>query len=79
MMPSLPARKLPDIAAVIRAVREDAEMSQAELADKLGFSRDYMIDLESGRSTTHTTRLFRVLHELGISITLHYPEHRVSP
>ena len=74
-MPTLRARKLADVAAVIRAVREDADVSQAELAEKLGFSRDYMIDLESGRSTIHTTRLFRVLHELGIAITLDYPEH----
>jgi len=71
-MPSLPARKPADIAAIVRAAREDAGLSQAELADRLAFSRDYMIDLESGTATMYVTRLFRVLHELGITVTLEY-------
>lgn len=71
-MPSLNARKASDIAAVVRAAREDAGISQAELADRLAFSRDYMVDLESGKPTLHLTRLLRVLHELGITLTLDY-------
>lgn len=73
-MPSLPARKLKDVAAVIKAAREDAGISQTDLAQRLGFSRDYMIDLESGKPSLYTTRLFRVLHELGIAVTLEYGE-----
>jgi HTH-type transcriptional regulator/antitoxin HipB len=71
-MPSLPARKLNDIAAVIKAAREDAGISQAELAERLAFPRDYMVDLEGARPTVYTTRLFRALHELGITLTLEY-------
>jgi len=71
-MSSLQARKLTDVAAVIKAAREDAGLSQSELAERLAFSRDYMVDLESGRPNTYTTRLFRVLHELGITLTLDY-------
>lgn len=71
-MPSLQARKLADVTAVIKAAREDAGISQSELAERLAFPRDYMIDLESGRPNTYTTRLFRVLHELGITLTLDY-------
>lgn len=48
-MPTLDARKLADVAAVIKAVREDKGISQAELAERLAFSRDYMVDLESGK------------------------------
>ncbi|MFT3797692.1 helix-turn-helix domain-containing protein [Microbacterium sp.] len=73
-MPSLQARKLTDLAAVIKATREDAGISQCELAERLGFSRDYMVELESGRPNTYTTRLFRVLHELGITLTVDYPD-----
>lgn len=69
-MPSLQARKLADVAAVIKAAREDTGLSQSELAQRLAFSRDYMIDLESGKPNTYTTRLFRVLHELGITLML---------
>lgn len=71
-MPSLPARRPADLSAVIRAAREDAGISQAALADRLAFSRDYMVALESGRPNIYATRLFRVLHELGITVTLEY-------
>jgi len=74
-MAVLKARKLKDIAAVIKAAREDAGLRQDELAERLAFSRDYMIDLESGKVNVYTTRLFRVLHELGITITLTYGDH----
>ena len=74
-MPILKARKLNDVAAVIKAAREDAGLRQDELAERLAFSRDYMIDLESGKGNVYTTRLFRVLHELGITMTLTYGDH----
>lgn len=77
-MPSLPARKPTDVAAVIRAAREDAGISQAELADRLAFSRDYMIDLESGKPNLYATRLFRALHELGVTLTLEYGDDDAS-
>jgi HTH-type transcriptional regulator / antitoxin HipB len=78
-MPTHTARKLSDIAAVLKAVREDEGLSQSELADRLAFSRDYVVDLESGKSTIYTTRLFRVLHELGIVVTLTYGGDRAEP
>lgn len=69
-MPTVPARKSSDLAAVIRAAREDAGLSQAEIAERLAFPRDYMVDLESGKANLYAKRLLRVLHELGISVTL---------
>ncbi|WP_206447649.1 helix-turn-helix domain-containing protein [Agrococcus sp. KRD186] len=71
-MPALQARKPKDVAALIRAAREDRGLSQGELAELVAFSRDYMVDLESGRPTVYMARLFRVLHELGITVTLEY-------
>jgi transcriptional regulator with XRE-family HTH domain len=71
-MPALNARKAQDIAAVIKAAREGAGLSQSELAERLAFPRDYMVDLESGKANIFISRLFRVLHELGITITLTY-------
>jgi HTH-type transcriptional regulator / antitoxin HipB len=38
----------------------------------LVFSRDYMVDLESGHGILYPNRLFRVLHTLGITVTLTY-------
>lgn len=78
-MPTLTARKLKDVAAVIRAAREDKGMSQSELAERLAFSRDYMVDLESGKPNVYATRLFRVLHELGITLTLEYEDDHGEP
>ena len=71
-MPGLVIRKQQDIAAIVRAAREDAGLSQADLAAKLAFSRDYMIDIESGKPNVFVTRMLRVLHELGVSMTLEY-------
>ena len=71
-MPALTVRKQQDIAAVIRAAREDSGLSQSDVASKLGFSRDYMVDIESGRPNIFGSRLLRVLHELGITMTLTY-------
>lgn len=71
-MPTLRARKVDDVASVIKAAREDRGISQAELAERLAFPRDYMVDLESGNANLFATRLFRVLHELGVTVTLTY-------
>jgi transcriptional regulator with XRE-family HTH domain len=78
-MPRVAARKLQDVAAVVKAAREDAGLSQSELAERLAFSRDYMVDLEAGKPTVQLTRLFRVLHELGITVTLSYPDRHAQP
>ncbi|MGH8890946.1 MAG: helix-turn-helix domain-containing protein [Acidothermaceae bacterium] len=77
-MPAINARKQQDVAAVIRAAREDAGFSQTDLAERLAFSRDYMVDLESGKGNLYTSRLFRVLHELGITVTLTYGDDRAG-
>jgi len=71
-MPTLAVRTQKDIAAIIRAAREDSGLNQADVASKLGFSRDYMVDIESGRPNIFASRLLRVLHELGITMTLAY-------
>lgn len=73
-MMRLIARKPSDLAAVVRAAREDAGLTQAELADRLAISRDYVIDLEAGKSNLYVTRLFRALHDLGVTMTLQYAE-----
>ncbi len=78
-MPRLTARKQQDLAAVIRAAREDAGLSQAALAERLAFPRDWMVDLESGKANVYMSRLFRVLHELGIVVTLTYGRDRAEP
>jgi len=74
-MATLTARKLQDVAAAIRAARETTGLSQEQLAKRLNFSRDYMVDLESGKGSVYTMRLFRTFHELGITMTLAFQDH----
>ncbi len=71
-MPSIQVRKFRDIGPVIKAVRESRAIRQEDLAEQLAFSRDYLIDLEKGTGNLYTTRLFRTLNELGITMTLTY-------
>lgn len=78
-MPRLNARKQQDLAAVIKAAREADGLSQAALAERLAFPRDWMVDLESGKPNVYTSRLFRVLHELGVTVTLSYGRDRAEP
>ena len=50
-------------------MREEIEMSQAELARKSGVSRTIIIDLESGKKTDCSTRTLAALADaLGVSV-----------
>lgn len=71
-MPTINARKVQDVAAVIKTVRRSRQVTQQALAEHLAFSADFLSDLESGKGTMYTNRLFRTLHELGIIVTLTY-------
>ena len=72
IMPTVQVRKFREIGPVIKAVRESRAVRQEDLAEQLAFSRDYLIDLEKGKGGLYITRLFRTLHELGITVTLTY-------
>lgn len=71
-MHTLHVRKVRDVGLVIKTVRESSGVRQQDFAESLGFSRDYLMDLENGRGNLYITRLFRTLNELGITVTLKY-------
>lgn len=50
--------------------RRELGVSQEELADRLGFSRSYLSEMESGEATMQMKRLMRVMRELGMRIEL---------
>lgn len=77
-MASLRIRKPADLGVIIRAAREDAGLTQTQLAERLAFSRDYMIDLEAGKSNLYVTRLLRVLHELGVTVTVEFGDENAK-
>jgi HTH-type transcriptional regulator/antitoxin HipB len=57
------------IGAAIRHYRKDAGLTQAELAERSGLTRDYLSDLETGQPE-QLKRLLRVLRQLGVRMTL---------
>ena len=58
------------LGAAIRHYRNEAGLSQAELADRTGLNRTYLSALEQGHETEQLKRLLRVLRELGVRMTL---------
>jgi len=58
------------IGTAIRHFREQAGLSQAELADRAGINRTYLSDLEGGAETEQLKRILRVLRQLGVRMTL---------
>lgn len=52
------------LGAFLRHLRQQRGLTQEELAEELGISRQYVVDLERGRPTLYSRRLFAVLRLL---------------
>ena len=59
------------VGPAIRAYREEAGLTQQELADMAGLHRSYLSDLEQGKQTEQLRRILRLLKLLGVRATLH--------
>lgn len=57
-----------DLGRAIRHYRDEQGLLQEELAEQAGIHRSYLSDLERGKATAQTERLFRVLRRLGLEI-----------
>lgn len=54
----------------IRHYRTEAGLTQAQLAEMAGLQRWYLSELETGKETEQLKRIFRVLRQLGVRMTL---------
>lgn len=54
----------------IRHYRHEAGLTQAELAERTGIPREYIVAMEQGLETEQLRRLFRVIKSFGLGITL---------
>lgn len=54
----------------VRHYRTEAGLTQAQLAEKAGIQRSYLSELENGKETEQVKRLFSVLRQLGVRMTL---------
>jgi DNA-binding XRE family transcriptional regulator len=58
------------IGPAIRHYREEAGLTQSQLAEMAGLNRTYLSDLEQGKETEQVRRILRVLRLLGVRATL---------
>ncbi len=58
-----------DLGRLVRRLRESYQLSQRELAARLGTSQRYIYELESGKPKTADARYFELLALLGITLT----------
>jgi HTH-type transcriptional regulator/antitoxin HipB len=62
------------IGPAIRKYREEAGLTQAELAEMTGLNRTYLSNLEQSRETEQLKRIIRILKLLGVRATLERAE-----
>ena len=58
------------LGTAIKHYRSQAGLSQVDLAERAGINRSYLSGLEQGHETEQMRRLFRILRELGVRISL---------
>jgi HTH-type transcriptional regulator / antitoxin HipB len=58
------------VGPAIRSYREQAGLTQAQLAEMAGLNRSYLSDLEQGKETEQVRRILRILKLLGVRATL---------
>lgn len=63
-------RTMKDVSAAIRARRKTLGLGQAALAQKVGVSREWIIDIEKGKPRAEAALLLRTLYVLGLVIQL---------
>ncbi len=62
-------RSAADLGDLVRRIRSQNGMSQAQLADALGSTQRYISELESGKAKRADERYFDLLARLGIDLT----------
>ena len=62
-----------DLGLVIRAVRKSRRLRQDDLAGAVQVSRQFTVDVEKGKPTVQFGRVLRLLHELGIHLSVDIP------
>jgi transcriptional regulator with XRE-family HTH domain len=54
----------------IRYFRQEAGLTQAELAERTGIPRPYLVHIEQGHETEHLRKLFRILRNLDLDLSV---------
>lgn len=78
-MAKVQARRARDLSSALVVARRRRGWSQGEVADRIGVTRDYIGDLESGQLSLQVSRLMRLFGELGVDVVLTLPEQNDEP
>ncbi len=73
-MASYQIRSAQDLGGVVADRRSVENLSQAELAQTVDLSRDYLAQIEAGRSSSVVEHTFRLLRRLGATITVSFED-----
>ena len=65
---SLRVRSIRDLASAARGRRLDLGLNQAELAERAGVSRKWLVEFEAGKPSAELGLAMRVLDELGLAL-----------
>ena len=61
-------RAASDFGALVAERRERLQLTQSELAERAGVTREWVVRLENGAHAVTLFRLMRVLRELGLEV-----------
>lgn len=64
-----------DFGLVLQQARDEAGLSQRELARRTGLSQRAISEMESGRPTLWVRRLFELLNATGVEVTARWADH----
>ncbi|WP_245839409.1 helix-turn-helix domain-containing protein [Mycobacterium aquaticum] len=67
-----------DIGALVRSARTARGMTQADLAEQLRMSRDWVVRLEKGHPRLEAQRVLDALRVVGVSLEATAPEAQPS-
>jgi transcriptional regulator with XRE-family HTH domain len=62
-----------DFGRAIAEIRARRHLTQAQLAEESGLRRDYLAQLESGRTVTLLEHQLRILRRCGATVTVSWP------
>ena len=63
-----------DIGPIVRATRKAQHLRQDDAAGSIGVSENFLGKVERGSGSVHWSKLFQVLHGLGIRVVLDVPD-----
>ena len=67
-----------DLGLALRAVRRSSKVRLDDLAGTARVSKQFASDVEYGKPTVHMGLVFKLLAELGVSLTLDIPQEAES-